>query len=129
LSPSSDSQSHGNLRVPFDISGELLPPEVRIGLRLIGKTAVFVAMPKATMNEDGCSVFWQQDVGFARDILTVQSEAVSEAVQERAHEHLRSRIPTPYSRHIPASMFWTDRIHLRAPDPSLTEQRCNRLGY
>lgn len=72
--------------------------------------AVFMTMPKTSMNEYDCLVFAKNDIWFARQILIVQSIAKSMRVQITAHKHFRLSVVTPDSGHIAAALFWCFNI-------------------
>lgn len=47
-----------------------------------------MAMPKAAVDEDDCLVFRKNDVGFARQVLSVQPEAEAVGKQKATHQDL-----------------------------------------
>jgi hypothetical protein len=67
-------------------------------------------VPKATMNEEHCSVLWKNNIGLAGQILTVQSEAISKPVKERSHYSLGDSVSALDARHIPTTTFLRDSV-------------------
>jgi hypothetical protein len=60
-------------------------------------------MPKASVNENGDSVFRESDVRLAWDIPPMQPVSVSEFVKSPSHNEFWIRVTRPDARHIPAS--------------------------
>ena len=56
-------------------------------------------MPKATMHKDDLTVSWQNDIGNAGKISTMQPESVAQAVQQSANRKLRLGVRLADERH------------------------------
>lgn len=74
--------------VPLDIAIQFGLPElaVRSGYAVAG--AIFMAMPKATVNEDHFSAWPEHKVGAARQILHMEAVAVAHCVDQPSDAHL-----------------------------------------
>lgn len=97
-----------------NVALEFFVPEGFVGFRSGGVFAAFVPVPETAVNEDNCAVFGQYDVRFARQSLDVFPEAVSGTVQHGADKNFRLRVFSPDSRHVPASLFWSQVIHAQS---------------
>ena len=67
-----------NLLVALLVPGYLGCPKVGVGLRNRVVLTTFVSMPEATMNEDGSTIFAEDDIWFARKTLVIH--AIAETV-------------------------------------------------
>lgn len=67
--------------VLLDVLPEFLSPEFLSGLRGVRVLAAFVTVPEAPMHEDDRAVFGQDDIWFARELLHMEAESVTQAVQ------------------------------------------------
>jgi hypothetical protein len=98
------------LAVPSHISAKLGVPECQVGFRTVCEVATRMPVPKATMNQEHCSVLWKDNIGLAGQILTVQSEAISKPVKERSHYSLGDSVSALDARHIPTTTFFRDSV-------------------
>ena len=63
--------------VTGDVSGDLVFPELGVGFWCDVLGAAAVAVPEAAVDEDGCAVFWKDEVGGAREAFVVETVSVS----------------------------------------------------
>ena len=56
-------------------------------------------MPKASVNEDDCSVARQNNVWAPRKVPTMQAKPVPEPMEKRAHPNFRLRVRTADPAH------------------------------
>lgn len=75
--------------VPRNVLLELFRPEFLPRLGCGCPLAAFVPMPKATVHEHHGAVSWQDQVGFARQVLGVEAEPESIAVEKTSNDSLR----------------------------------------
>jgi hypothetical protein len=90
LFPTRAVKSDAHLGVPLYVAGELPGPEVEIALWGVGQMATGVSVPVAAMNINGCSILRKNDVGFAGNVLTIQTKAIAQPVQQRPHQNFRT---------------------------------------
>jgi len=67
------------LAIPFDVLAKFRKPVVLIGLGCGSDFAVWMSVPKASMNKDNGSVFGQNDVRLSRE-LSITGPIYSEPV-------------------------------------------------
>ena len=85
--------------VAFDVASELLRPELRPGLRDGGIPAAGMAMPEATMNEDGATMPRQNQIGPPRQAAVMQDVSETQAMQSLPQGQLRLGVLPPDPRH------------------------------
>ena len=93
--------------VPYGILAKFGKPIVLIRFGSGGDFAVWVAVPKAAMNEDDSPIFWQDYVRFTGELPVtgpVDHKPVSQIVQEATSNELRFRIPPLNAAHHPGAM-------------------------
>ncbi len=73
------------LGVPRHVAVKLGVPIVGIGLRPTCATPTIVLVPEAAMDEHNRSPAWKGQVGAARQIAPVQSEAMAHTVRKATH--------------------------------------------
>jgi hypothetical protein len=78
-------------------------------------------MPETSVHEDYNAVPRQDDVGAAREVLTVQSESVPQPVQNAANDPFRSGIVAPNPGHNGTPLFDRETIHNAAQPIEPTE--------
>lgn len=110
--PAEFAQGAGVFFVVGDVGGEFILPEGDIGGRRGGVFAAFMPVPEAAVNKDDRSVFRKNNVRFAGERFDVFPEAVSRAVQHGAENDFRPGVPVTDSRHVPASLFFGEMIHV-----------------
>jgi hypothetical protein len=62
-------------------------------------------VPETPMNEDGCFVFFENDIGLAWKPSHVKTEPITGRMQELSQMDFRARIRAPDSRHVPTAVF------------------------
>jgi hypothetical protein len=62
-------------------------------------------MPKAPVNENDCSILWQDYIRTARQPCAMKPEAIAQRVQESANRQFRCRVFIAYTPHRNASLF------------------------
>lgn len=95
-----------------DVGGELFLPEFDVGGRGGSPFATFMPVPEAAMYKNHGPVFGQDDVRFSGKRFDVFPEAVPRAMQHGADEYLGLGVGAPDARHIPASLFGGEMIHV-----------------
>ena len=81
---------------------DLAFPPCSAGFRQAEVGALFVAVPEAPVNEDDGAVFWQDEIGFAGQVLvfwTIDGEAVAKVVEHRAQGQFRLCVVPPDAGH------------------------------
>lgn len=102
--PSKRSQEAEILPIPLGVSGDLLGPVIGISLWESSTPFAVMPVPEASLHED-CSVQSREDqIWFAREILRVQTEPISQTVNKSAHLHLRCSIFRPHRTHCCATL-------------------------
>ena len=67
-------------------------------------------VPEAPMNEDHFLALGEDEVGFSRHVLLMQSVSIAKFVDDRTHNHLRLGVLALYQAHPYASFFWRKTI-------------------
>lgn len=67
--------------VPFHGALEFLLPEILSALWGVGVLAVFVSVPVTTVDEDNGSVFWQDDIRLSRQVFSMETKAIAQAME------------------------------------------------
>lgn len=83
---------------------ELCLPEIAARFWDMGKLAALMLVPEASMDEDGFPTPWECHIGAARRRLPLQAEAIAEAMQRAAHDHLGLGVGPPDASHVGASV-------------------------
>jgi hypothetical protein len=65
-----------------------------------------MAMPETTMHKNDSSPFWQDYIGFSRQVLHMQAIAETIGKEVFPHEHLGFRILTPDAAHVVTPYLW-----------------------
>lgn len=99
------------LPVSFNRSSKFGQPMLRPGGGGGGSWASRMAVPKASMDENHCGIFGQDDIGAARQIFPVQPEPETHSMKQRPNPDFRPGIPGPHPPHNFASFFGGNRIH------------------
>jgi len=97
--PALRSQSPDIPVVSFHVVPEFFLPENCIGFRDGSIATTFMAMPETAVNEDRCPVSGQNDVGPARELRVMESEAEACTVQRLSKTNLRCGVLSPDARH------------------------------
>lgn len=74
------------------ITLELVEPEWPSGGRRARRATIRMPVPEATMNEDHRSSRRKDDVGFSRQVLSMQSKSISRSMKRRADLQLGCRV-------------------------------------
>ena len=74
--------------------------------------ATRMTMPETTSHLHHSFVLGKNYIGMSREILNVKPEPESVSVKERTYKHLRFCVSRPDTAHVPASMFFCQRIHV-----------------
>ena len=78
---------------------------------------MFMAMPKATIDEDHRSIFAKHQIRMARKARMVQPIAEASAEQELPHQHFRFRVLALYSGHAAMTLLFSQFIHTSQVHP------------
>ncbi len=78
-----------------------------------------VAMPETPVNEHHSLQPRKNEIGTSCKLTNVQAIAISHAVNEPAHDHLRRRVPLRNGRHHPAAFRCTHDVHSYSTTESL----------
>jgi len=70
-----------------------------------------VAMPETPVNEHHALQSRKNEIGTSCKLTNVQAIAISHAMRELAHDHLRRRVPLRNRRHHPAAFRCTHDVH------------------
>ena len=97
--------------IALDVAFEFLFPEFHVGFRHRGDFAAFMAMPKATIDENHRMPFGQNDIGMAGQFRRMEAVAKAQRMQMMAHDQFRFRVLRPDFAHGFAALFWRDGIH------------------
>lgn len=104
--PTEAAQLDALFDVAFLVAVDLSLPELAIALGQYEISAVFVAVPKATIDEDDCLVFAQYNVGGTGQALDVYAVAVAMGVQVTAHNYLGLGVLAFDARHALVPLFF-----------------------
>lgn len=96
--------------IALHVRGELGQPEVGTGLWDGGKSAV-VAVPEASLHQDGSPVSWKHEIRTPGQILHVEPKPQTEPVRSRADDKFRLRVLAAYPSHHLTALGRTDNIH------------------
>jgi len=67
--------------ITFNVAFKLLPPEFFSAFGIIRILTAFMTMPETSMNKNDCSVFWEDNIGFAWKVFPVKSETETHFVK------------------------------------------------
>ena len=84
------------------VTADLVPPEVFAGSGPPEQRTV-MPMPEASMDEDRSPILRKNQIGFARQLPSVESVAEPPRMQGLAEGHLRTRVRPPDRRHVAAA--------------------------
>jgi hypothetical protein len=70
-------------------------------------------MPEAAMNKNHSSIFWKHDVRLSGKTFPMQSESISEGVEQRPDPNFRLRVAAFDRRHVATSLLGRMHIHDR----------------
>lgn len=85
--------------VAFSITVYLVAPEFDIGRRACAASARRMAVPKATMHKDNGVATRQYDIGLSREVRPMQSEPISQSMQELADNKFGGRVLARHPSH------------------------------
>jgi hypothetical protein len=83
-----------------DVLLELSSPELDSGFWRVGKTAAWVPMPETAVNKNRQAVARQGNVWLARQVTSMKSEAIAQAMERAPDGQLRCGIPLTYACHV-----------------------------
>lgn len=84
-----------HVMVPCDVRPEFLHPEIGSGGGCCGVSAVFVVMPKTSVNENDGLVARQYEIRLARQLLHVESVSKAAGVKSMTQGNFRSSVLAP----------------------------------
>ena len=93
------------LAIPFTVTFYFPLPIGYVCLGSAGASGTVVAMPEAAVNEDDSLEARQHQVGLAGEILAMQTETVTHAMDHAAYRKLRSCVAILHGTHGSASLF------------------------
>ena len=96
--------------VAIDICLQFGCPKRRPRGRRFGIFAPLVGVPEASVHEDRYLAARHRDVGSARQVTTMQSEAVPQCEQRLAYQHLRQGVFAPDAGHHLAAFRGADDV-------------------
>ena len=106
----------GYLALFFDVAllvtVDFLLPEVGVGLGHLETVAVVVSMPKASVDEDNCTVFAQHDVGMAGESGMVEAIAEAAGPEILAHQYLWACSLALYCSHAAMALLLGHLVHM-----------------
>lgn len=80
-------------------------PEVGIGFRYDVEAAVVVSVPEAAVDEDGCMVFSEYDVGCAGQSFDIDTESESVGEEEASDDEFGLSVLAADVAHAEVSLF------------------------
>src|SRR5579884_938208 len=89
--------------VPFHVAASLLAPELRARGRPHPPVRAIVHVPEATMHENHAAQSRKNQVGFPRQILTVEPVPKAHPVYQRTHHQLGLCVAPADRGHVPAA--------------------------
>lgn len=98
------------LPIASDIALKLLLPKSKIGFRRGRLFAAWMAMPKATMNENAYAVFSENNVWRSRQSLNANTETQPQFVCDRTNSHFGCGISSPNGLHSSADVWSTRHV-------------------
>ena len=108
--PAEEAELDAFLYITFLVSLYLLLPVLGIALGQYEISAVFVAVPKAAVDEDDCLVFAQYYVGGAGQAFDIYAVAVAVGMQVAAHNQLGLGVLALDARHAPVPLFFSHPV-------------------
>ena len=99
------------LPISFNISQKLRIPEPCITGWTRGPFASWVLMPKATVHEDTCVVFWQNNIGVTWQVLPMKAKSKAHRVELPPYSQLWSSILSVYRRHYAGALSRCEFVH------------------
>lgn len=91
--------------IPFNISTQLLGPELTTCRRDRGPLAFWMLVPKTTVNKDDGAIFWKDNIRLSRKVFAMQAKPIAHSVKQRTDKQLRPGIARSDARHDPTSFF------------------------
>ena len=73
-----------------------------------------MSVPETSVNEYDFLPLGKHDIRLARQVTRVQPEAITHAVQQRAHEQFRLRIRAANAAHVPTAVFLCQAIFIHS---------------
>ncbi|MCG3131842.1 MAG: hypothetical protein FLDDKLPJ_02652 [Phycisphaerae bacterium] len=87
-SPTRAAQGRLNAPIPLAVSCSLGAPEGRVADRSAAASFAVVHVPVASMHEDDSATSTKDEVGFAREVCGMKSEAAAQAVSDAPNDQL-----------------------------------------
>ena len=100
------------LDVSLFVAVDFLFPEVGVGLGHLEVGASVMPMPKASVDEDDCTVFAQHDVGMAGESGMVEAIAEAAGPEILAHQYLWACSLALYCSHAAVALFLGHLVHI-----------------
>lgn len=86
-------------QVPLDVPGKFRTPEITVCVWDRGEATMGMPMPEAAMHENDRRIFAKHEIGFAREILSMQAETEPASVECATHSNFRLGILCADSAH------------------------------
>jgi hypothetical protein len=99
--------------ITFDVLPELGIPERAARPWSRGVAAAGMTVPETAMHEHHGLMPGQHDVGRARQVPSMQPEAVAQSMEQAADSPLRDCVAAAYSRHVAAALMGNGRLLAR----------------
>ncbi len=110
--------------IPGLVQFELREPEV-LPSRWRRRSLAAMPMPETPVNEHHTLQPRKNEIGTSWKLTNVQTIAISHAVNQPAHDHLRRRVPLRNGRHDLTALLCRDHVHLGSS--SLRSRRSKAL--
>jgi hypothetical protein len=99
------------IRIAEKIGLEFLLPECFSGFRHRGLSAIWMAVPKTSVNENYRMPPWQHDIGLPRQMFGVKSESKSDVMQYLPNGFFGSGVSTFHCPHDFRTFFSGRKVH------------------
>ncbi len=103
--PSQGLQLPSLASVPLHVRCELRLPESRVRFGGGAESALWMPVPKTTVDEQRHPIFGKNDIGCPGQVFTMQAKTQSELVQQPPNDYLGPRIYSGYGAHNVAAGF------------------------
>lgn len=103
--PSHIAQFYAAFKVPFTVVLDFPLPERCVCFGQDKVFAVLMSMPEASVDENGCTVFFEDNIGRTWQFLYIEPVSESFGEQGFAHKEFRLCILASYALHAPAPLL------------------------
>lgn len=103
--PSKIPQFNPSFQIPLLVAANFILPERCVCFGQDKVFAVLMSMPEATVDKNGCTVFFEDNVGRTGKFLYIETVSESFGEQEFAHKEFGLCILAPYSLHALAPLL------------------------